>query len=181
MIYLVRHGQTDWNLQHRVQGRADIELNQTGISQAEELARKLSNVKFDVCFCSPLKRALKTAQTIHKGKIIIDNRVIERGNGELEGRTDWKELGVNFNDPNEKRFKIETLPELQKRLISFWNEIMEKYPDQNVLVVTHAGFAMWSQVYFHGMPENNDMSKYRLSNCEFLQIENSKPLKRKFL
>ena len=180
MIYLVRHGQTDWNLQHRVQGRADIELNQTGIEQAEAVAQKLSDVKIDVCFASPLKRALKTAQIIHKGEIIIDERIIERGNGELEGRTDWKEQGVNFNDPNEKRFKIETLPELENRLSSFWNEILAKYQKQNVLVVTHAGTAMWSQVYLYGMPENNDMNQYRLSNCEILQIDNTKPFKLKF-
>ena len=176
MIYVVRHGQTDWNLEHRVQGRVDIELNQTGITQAEELAKKLSNVKFDICFSSPLKRALKTAQTIYKSSIIIDDRIIERGNGELEGRTDWKDQGVDFNDPNERRFKIETLPELENRLSSFWDEILAKYPNQNVLVVTHAGVTMWSQVYFYGMPENNDMDIYRLGNCEVLQIDNSKPL-----
>lgn len=173
MIYVVRHGQTDWNLLHKVQGRRDIELNQTGLEQAKELAQKLSGVKFDVCFASPLKRTLKTAQTIYQGPIQIDERIIERGNGELEGRTDWKELGVNFDDPNERKFNIETLAELQKRLQPFWNEILEKYPNQNVLVVTHAGTAIWSQVYFYGLPEENDFSKYRLGNCEVLQIENT--------
>ncbi len=177
MIYVVRHGQTDWNLQGKCQGRVDIELNQTGIQQAKELANVLSKIKIDICFSSPLKRALKTAQTIFKGKIVIDSRIVERGNGELEGRADWKEQDVNFNDPNEKRFNIETLPEIQNRLSSFWNEVLEKYSNQNVLVVTHAGTAMWSQVYFNGLPENNDFNKYRLKNCEVLQIDNTKPLK----
>ena len=86
MIYVVRHGQTDWNLQGRCQGWHDIELNQTGIEQAEKLAKLLADVKFDVCFSSPLKRAVKTAQTIYDGNIILDQRIIERGNGELEGR-----------------------------------------------------------------------------------------------
>ena len=177
MIYIVRHGQTDWNLLHKVQGRKDIELNQTGIQQAEELARKLAGIKFDVCISSPLKRALKTAQTIHNGSIQIDERVIERSNGDLEGRTDWKELGVNFDDPNEKRYRIETLAEMQNRLQPFWEEVLEKYPNQNVLVVTHAGVAMWTQVYFYGLPPANDFDKYHLGNCEVLQIDNAtKPL-----
>ena len=174
MIYIVRHGQTDWNLQGRCQGHSDIELNQTGIKQAEELAQRLAHVNIDVCFSSPLKRALKTAQIIHKGEVIVDDRIIERRAGDLEGRANWKEYGVDYSDPNETRFNIETLPVLQKRVNSFWNEILEKYPNQNILVVTHGGTAMWSQVYFYGMPENNDFSLYRLNNCDVIEINNTK-------
>ena len=64
MIYIVRHGQTDWNVEGRNQGRTDIELNETGIKQAEEIAKKLEGKKFDMVFSSPLKRAYKTAQII---------------------------------------------------------------------------------------------------------------------
>jgi probable phosphoglycerate mutase len=124
MIYLIRHGQTDWNLAGRNQGRIDIELNQTGIQQAEELSKQLSNVKFDVCFSSPLKRAIKTSRIIYDGEIIIDERIIERGNGELEGQTDWKGK-VDFNDPCETRLGIETLPVFQQRLGSFFDEVIK--------------------------------------------------------
>ena len=175
MIYVVRHGQTDWNLQSRCQGWHDIELNQTGLEQAAKLAGLLKDVKFDVCFASPLKRAVKTAQAIYDGEIILDRRIIERGNGELEGRQNWKTL-VDFNDPKENRYGIEMLPDLQKRLSSFWNEILEKYDGKNVLVVTHAGTAMWSKVYFYGKPEDGDMYRYHLANCEVWQIDNSQPL-----
>lgn len=177
MIYIVRHGQTNWNLLGKCQGWVDIELNETGLKQAEELAQKLAHVKFDICFASPLKRAIKTAQTIYKGKIFVDDRIIERDNGELSGRTDWREQGVDFNDPNENRFNIETFPVLQRRLSSFWNEILTQYPHKNILVVTHAGTAMWSQVYFYGFPKDNDLSQYKLKNCEFLTIDdNIKPI-----
>ena len=173
MIYVVRHGQTDWNVLNKLQGRTDIELNQTGVEQAKELAQKLAGIKFDVCIASPLQRALKTARTIFDGPIQIDERIVERSNGDLEGRTDWKELSVNYYDPNENRFNIETLAEMQNRLQPFWEEILAKYPDQNVLIVTHAGVAIWTQAYFYGLPAGNNFAKYRLNNCEVLQIDNA--------
>ena len=63
-IILVRHGETMWNVAEIFRGRIDIELNETGIKQAELLAEYLSNVKIDAIYSSPLKRALKTALQI---------------------------------------------------------------------------------------------------------------------
>ena len=180
MIYVVRHGQTDWNLAGRCQGWTDIELNQTGLNQAAELAAKLVNVKFDVCFSSPLKRALKTAQIVYHGDIIVDPRIRERGHGALEGRTDHKTIGVNYNNTDDalgKQYGVETLTDLQKRLSSFWDEVLAKYAGKNVLVVMHGGAAMWSRAYFDGVPEDQDLYHYRLDNCEVWQIDNGKPLK----
>ena len=53
MIYIVRHGQTNWNLEKRNQGRKDIELNEKGILQAKETAEKLKDKKFDIVYSSP--------------------------------------------------------------------------------------------------------------------------------
>lgn len=86
MIYIVRHGQTDWNVEGKYQGRIDIELNVNGINQAKQISEKLKDIKFDKIFSSPLKRALQTAIIISGGDIIIDDRLIERSNGELEGK-----------------------------------------------------------------------------------------------
>ena len=80
-IFLVRHGQTDWNVQHKVQGKADIELNDTGVAQANETSSKLNHITIDLIICSPLKRAMQTAQIINKGRnipIIYDERISER-------------------------------------------------------------------------------------------------------
>ncbi len=181
MIYVVRHGETDWNLENRCQGWTDTELNQTGLKQAEELAKRMSGIKFDVCFSSTQKRAFKTAQIIYHGKIIVDQRIRERGKGELEGRTDVKEIikqqDINFYDPNESRYGIEKLSDFQNRICSFWNDILKKYIGKNVLVVTHGGTARWSRVFFDGMPVDNDINRYGLKNCEVWQIDNSKPFK----
>lgn len=181
MVYVVRHGETDWNLEGRCQGWADVELNQTGIKQAEELAKKLSNIRFDICFSSPQKRALKTAQAIYHGKILIDQRIKERGKGELEGRTDVREmvkqLGIDYYNPNENRFGIEKLSDFQNRVHSFWDELLKTYVGKNVLVVTHGGIIMWSHVCIDGMPDDCDVYRYNPKNCEVWQVDNSKPFK----
>ncbi|MCM1404233.1 MAG: histidine phosphatase family protein [Prevotella sp.] len=181
MIYVVRHGQTDWNLQGRCQGWHDIALNQTGLEQATKLAEMLADVKFDVCFSSPLKRALKTTQTIYDGEIIVDQRIKERGKGKLEGRTDVrqmvKQMAINYYDPNENRYGIERLADFEKRVHAFLNEVLKNYVGKNVLVVTHGGVAMCLRAYLDGIPENQDFERYRLENCEIWQIDNSQPLK----
>lgn len=88
-ILITRHGQTDWNLQRKLQGRADIELNHTGIEQAKIAREELVNEKIDLIICSPLKRARQTADIINEGRnipIIIDERISERDFGEFEGK-----------------------------------------------------------------------------------------------
>ena len=87
-ILLTRHGQTEWNLLKKVQGKADIELNDKGIQQAEITRDSLKEERIDLILCSPLKRARQTAEIINKGRnirMIIDERVSERDFGEFEG------------------------------------------------------------------------------------------------
>ena len=64
MIYVIRHGETEWNAINKVLGRTDIPLNDRGIEQAEEMARSLKDIKIDVFLCSPLSRARQTADAI---------------------------------------------------------------------------------------------------------------------
>lgn len=74
-IYVVRHGQTDWNVAGKCQGRTDIELNNTRIEQAKNTKGQLKNHNIDLIICSPLKRAIKTVEIINeetKCNIIID-------------------------------------------------------------------------------------------------------------
>ena len=63
-LYLVRHGETDWNRQHRIQGLTDIPLNETGRAQARATGRLLSRRSFDGIYASPLDRAMETARII---------------------------------------------------------------------------------------------------------------------
>ena len=73
-IYLVRHGETSWNIGRKVQGQTDIPLNETGVRQAEKVREELKDEVFDVCYCSPLMRARRTAEIATDGRfeIVID-------------------------------------------------------------------------------------------------------------
>ena len=70
MIYLTRHGQTDWNVQKKVMGRCDEPLNEKGREQANQTKELLSNINFDLIICSPLLRAKQTAQIINSDRNI---------------------------------------------------------------------------------------------------------------
>ena len=85
MIYLVRQGETDWNLFKRANGVTDTFLNQTGIAQSKLQAENLKNVNFDVCYCSPLTRVRQTCEIIYQGPIVFDDRLDEIILGEFEG------------------------------------------------------------------------------------------------
>ena len=80
-ILITRHGQTDWNLQKKVQGRADISLNENGKNEAKEIHNKLKDEKIDLIISSPLDRTRETSELIRGDRdipIILDERIIER-------------------------------------------------------------------------------------------------------
>lgn len=174
MIYIVRHGQTDLNVEGRYGGRIDAELNQVGIEQAEKIHEKLKNIKFDKVFSSPLKRAYITAKIICDNDIIIDKRIIERNNGDLEGKLKTEiNIKIDFNDPNEKRFNIENIIDFRMRINEFFEEILQKYRGKNVLIVTHAGVGIYARCFFEGEPQDGNYTNYKINNCEVLQYENN--------
>ena len=90
-VYLLRHGETEWNVQHRVQGALDSPLTENGIQQAKNAAKRLAKVEFDAAFASPSPRAYRTAQIIagpHKGLVIQkENSLREFSFGVYEGHS----------------------------------------------------------------------------------------------
>lgn len=169
-IYITRHGQTDWNKIKKIQGRTDIELNEEGRAQALETALNLKDVNFDVIFTSPLKRAVETAEIInmhHQVSILKDERIIERSFGDLEGASIheidftnfWRE-GYDDLYPNSEPTKS-----FYERTQNFIKEMMKS--DYNaILVVAHGGVSLPFYTFFNGMPQEDDMRKYMLNNCE---------------
>ena len=93
-LYLIRHGETDWNRQNRLQGNIDVPLNAEGLRMAEVAAERLSSVHFNKIFSSPLSRAFTTAEIICKNQADLikkDDRLreISFGSGEGNYYSDW--------------------------------------------------------------------------------------------
>ena len=170
-ILITRHGQTDWNLQRKLQGRADIELNHTGIEQAKIAREELVNEKIDLIICSPLKRARQTADIINEGRnipIIIDERISERDFGEFEGKNRNE---FSFEDfwsykKAENYEKAEKIQDFFERIYSFLADIKEKYKDKRILIVAHGGVSIPFRCYFEGIPDIENLTGLGLKNCE---------------
>jgi probable phosphoglycerate mutase len=148
-LILVRHGETYWNEEKRVQGGdSDIELNDTGLEQARKLATFLRNEPIATILSSPLKRAIATAEVIashHQLPIKIDERLSELKVGELEG-VSVSNLGTTFsqfliqwwqNRGSEVLPDGETLVELQQRAWKVIEGILQEHKDSTVVVVSH--------------------------------------------
>ena len=175
MIYIIRHGQTDWNIEHRTQGHTDIALNTNGIKQAELMTQKIANLKIDSIISSDLKRAYMTAQIINKNfniTIETDKRLREFCFGTLEGITRDKitqEVWDDFNK-NPKQFNAETKEEIFNRIKSFINDLKFNSINKNTLVVTHGGPIRMIKYYLDN--GNNFNDKKYLEEYMTLKINN---------
>ena len=154
-FYIVRHGQTEWNAIHRIQGQLDSPLTNQGKDEARQTAKKLNNVYFDAVYSSDLLRSKHTADIIaleKKLEIVTSKALRERTFGIYDGSMGkeyteqtkhllekYKKLSV------EERWKFkfakgyESDEELVTRFITFLREIAIAYPAKTVLIVTHGG------------------------------------------
>lgn len=180
-LYIIRHGQTNWNRKGRIQGKTDIELNEEGIEQAKEARKILEEYPIDMIVSSTLKRARKTAEIINESKkvlILFKEALEERGFGEFEGKTReeiqdevWtSEILDNYN--LNKQYKgVETIQELCSRVWNLIDELKENYTDKNILLVTHGGVTRAISGYFDGANENGILEDLKLQNCGIKMYE----------
>ncbi len=175
MIYFVRHGQTDDNANGSLlTGWSATPLNEKGFSQARETAENLKDVKYDICFCSPLLRTRQTLDEIikyHKNlKVIFDDRLKERDYGEITGQPASVCKFRRWNANDEIPFKMETIPQMFDRVASFYDDL-KKYKGQNILIVAHSGVGRMTHFYFNGKPKDNDYSNFEIGNAKVIKIE----------
>lgn len=172
-LFITRHGQTDWNALRKVQGRADISLNEVGVNQALETKKALDDKHIDLIICSPLKRAKETLEVINKDRnidVIYDDRIIERDFGEFEGTNieDFDFHGFWNYYKNEKYDKAENIQDFFKRVYDFLDDIINKYQDKNILLVTHGGISIPVECCFsNNIPEGSLVDAgLVLGNCQ---------------
>ena len=142
-ICFVRHGQTEWNKQTRIQGRIDNPLNDTGRNQALDLGNYLNehNNDWDLIIASPLIRAYETAQIIQKSlgsniPLVVDKELVEREFGDCEGALITKELFVDICNDNIKN--LEKSYDLQNRVYNATVRIAKTYLGKKILIVAHS-------------------------------------------
>ena len=150
-LLLIRHGETDWNNEGRIQGHTDTPLNARGIAQAEKLAARLASENIDAVYTSPLVRARATAELIareHGVAVISDDRLKEKCLGDLEGITGaefeqqhgelyraWRESETHYPLPGE-----EAPSAVQERVQAFLDRVRAEHPDDaQVAVISHGG------------------------------------------
>lgn len=172
-IYIVRHGQTDWNKEHRAQGLSDVDLNEYGIKEAMKRKELVDQLDIQIVISSPLKRAYKTAQIITKKEIIIDDRLKERSWGIYEGTQLAKNTSLNawdlYNEIDQGN--IEQLKPFMNRISSFIEDIKVKYDGQNVLIVAHSAVVRVFHYLLSNIPDDGDLSKFRIPNLEILEYD----------
>ena len=176
-IYLMRHGETRFNVQERIQGRCDSPLTEKGIQEAQEAAEKLKDIHFSTIYVSTSERARDTAEMIaqyHPGNIVYTKKICEVSYGDLEGLT-FKEA-----DPSSKRFMDthygdvggEEHSDVTKRIYSMFQEIYDTHQDQDtVLLVSHGDFYLVCLEALFGLKkedifqEASELGVHPVPNC----------------
>ncbi|KAB8137453.1 histidine phosphatase family protein [Gracilibacillus oryzae] len=183
-IVFVRHGNTDWNIEKRAQGHSSNSLNEMGFRQAELVARRLSEEKWDMLYASDLLRAKQTAEIISSQinlPIIFDQRLRERNRGIIEGTIETERIQTWGKDWRNLGFWQESYASLRVRGRHFVEEMHERYPGKNILAITHGRLLI--ETLYELVPNetnnedllnntsitiiemNNNCWKYGLYNC----------------
>jgi len=139
-LYIARHGETDWNLEHRLQGSTDRPLNETGRRQAVELADALKGIHLDAIYSSTLSRSRETARTVAGSTMTVKSLdgLRERNYGHYQGGSDTApEYLRRSNDWTDRLDDGESLNQLLARSRDGLAQIRREHPTGNVLIVAH--------------------------------------------
>ena len=139
-LYIARHGETDWNALHRLQGWTDRPLNETGRRQAVELAGTLKGIRLDAIYSSTLSRSRDTARTVAGTAMTVKSLdgLRERNYGHFQGGSDTAaEYLRRSNDWTDRLDDGESLNQLLARSRESLTQIRREHPTGNVLIVAH--------------------------------------------
>ncbi len=185
-VYLIRHGQTEWNALGIMQGQKDVMLNDVGHRQAQILAKRLANTKFTAIYSSDLKRASDTAATVaalQNLSVKLDKRLRERCFGIFEGCTK-----VELIEKHPETYQLfldgkdgavvpggEAEREIQNRTIECLTEIAQHHTGEKILVITHGGIIKRFTKYVLGIENTSGRISAIINTAiNIFQYENGK-------
>ena len=163
-FYFIRHGQTDWNLKHLIQGHTDIPLNKTGIAQAQDASEHLIEKNITRIVTSPLIRAYRTAAIINKTlqvPLLSHDGLKERFLGKLEGtEKTTSALSSIFTNYTQMAEDSEDVDNFKKRIAKTLHELLD--PNHVTLIVAHGGvyWALMNILCFENQASLNAMPYY---------------------
>ena len=178
-LYIVRHGQSEWNAEHWVCGSTDAPLTEKGHAQAAETAAMIAEIHkehpIDLIIASPLQRALDTGRAIQAAcggiPLIIDERIKEIDFGESEG------LSTRDQDFQNRKAQFpyvhgegESMLRFVHRIYSFLDDIKVRYADKTVLLACHNGIARAAYSYVHSMT-NEEFMGYIVKNASVIEYD----------
>ena len=182
MLYLMRHGQTDFNKEHRLQGGTDIPLNDNGRQMARDASEKFKDIHFDICFTSPLSRARETAKIFLEGRevpVVVDERMKEMGFGKFEGcfgreLKSEDSVYVLMNEPQNyvPADGSESFESIYGRLVAFLNEKVrpEILAGKDVLIVGHGTVNLCIANIFDNTPMEHFWDGI-MRNCDVVAVD----------
>ncbi|MGG2092480.1 phosphoserine phosphatase 1 [Bacillus sp. S13(2024)] len=149
MLYITRHGETEWNVEKRMQGRKNSNLTETGMLQAKQLGNRMKNMPLDIIYSSPSGRTMHTAQLIRGDRdipIVADEHLYEIDMGVWEGYTQVelqekypKEFDLFWNAPHQYESNLgENFYDTKARVLKGLEYILKKHEGESVLIVSHA-------------------------------------------
>lgn len=177
-LILARHGQTDANVNHQLQGQSNGQLNEIGRLEVERLGEALKNMHLDVIISSDMVRAQDTATAIarHHSLPVISTPLAREWNcGEWDGRPaeEFIEIVKNLTIPISQMRPPggETLTEVQDRAREFVKEVKEKYPGKTVVLCSHGDFLRMVISILENKSIEEADSTYRMDNASYSVFE----------
>ncbi len=184
-FYIVRHGETEWNVKRIMQGHSDSLLTNNGKQQAAMLASELKDIQFDAIYSSDLLRTQKTAEILRlERKLVINTTKMlrERYFGHFEGKTfdefaqhqkEYIKKYEKATDEEKRKFKYpgtESDEEIISRLILFLREIAVTNADKKILVVSHGG-VMKALLVHLGFGTYDELATLIIANASYIKLE----------
>jgi uncharacterized phosphatase len=173
MIYAVRHGQTDFNKEGRMQGRNGLPLNKEGQRQAVRLREQFKDIKFEYVSSSPQERAMQTAEFSTGMKPIIEPRLDVFDLGEADG-IKKHEVQLDGILPNRNVYRgMENIQDYLKRVFSFMEELQQmcEGKEVNILLSGHRCTTGGIGSYFEGVPEDQNILRFSSNNGDYKKYE----------